>query len=114
MAEDCHTFAIHNEALVRHTHLHTPTTCDEALIRPLQGCSNPLTYKEALIRPPPMNMSQQLETDNCLCKRCGHIMARVFAMAANKIDQARQKVQNQFKTHNRRFEHNRIPRSRFA
>ena len=59
-------------------------------------------------------MSQQLEIDDCLCERCGHIMARVFAMAANKTDQARQQIQNQFKTHNRRFEQNRIPRSRFA
>jgi hypothetical protein len=87
---------------------------DEALIRPLQGCSNPPTYKEALVKPPPVNMSQQLETDDCLCERCGHIMARVFAMAANKTDQAKQQIQNQFETHNRRFEQNRIPRSRFA
>ena len=52
MAEDCQTSA----ALVRPpTHVHTPTTGDEALIRPLQGCT---TYKEALVRPPPVNMSQ--------------------------------------------------------
>uniref|UniRef100_A0A2N9J8K2 Reverse transcriptase domain-containing protein n=1 Tax=Fagus sylvatica TaxID=28930 RepID=A0A2N9J8K2_FAGSY len=69
MVEDCHTSTVQNEALVRPpTHVHTPTTCDEALIRPLQGCSNPPTYKEALVRPPPVNMSQQLETDNCLCE----------------------------------------------
>uniref|UniRef100_A0A2N9IET6 Reverse transcriptase domain-containing protein n=1 Tax=Fagus sylvatica TaxID=28930 RepID=A0A2N9IET6_FAGSY len=98
MAEDCQTSA----ALVRPpTQVHTPTTGDEALIRPLQGCT---TYKEALVRPPPVNMSQQLETDDCLCERCGHIMARVFAMAANKTDQARQQIQNQFETHNRRRE----------
>jgi hypothetical protein len=108
MAEDCQTSA----ALVRPpTQVHTPTTGDEALIRPLQGCT---TYKEALVRPPPVNMSQQLETDDCLCERCGHIMARVFAMAANKTDQARQQIQNQFETHNRRFEQNRVLRSRFA
>ena len=41
-------------------------------------------------------------------------MARVFAMAANKTGQAKQQIQNQFETHNRRFEQNRIPRSRFA
>ena len=36
MAEECHTSAVHTEALVRPpTHIHTPTTCDEALIRPL-------------------------------------------------------------------------------
>ena len=80
MAEECHTSTVHNEALVRSPiYTHKPPTCDEALIRPLQGCSNPPTYKEALVRPPPVNMSQQLETDNCLCERCGHIMARVFA-----------------------------------
>jgi hypothetical protein len=107
MAEECHTSAVHNEALVRPPiHTHKPTTCDEALIRPLQGCNNPSTYKEALVRPPLMNMSQQLETDNCLCERCGHIMARVFAMAANRTDQATQQNQsrNQFEPHNRRFE----------
>ena len=117
MAEECHTSTVHNEALVRPPiHTHKPTTCDEALIRPLQGCNNPSTYKEALVRPPPVNMSQQLETDNCLCERCGHIMARAFAMAANKIDQATQQNQsrNQFEPHNRRFEQNRIPRSRFV
>ena len=115
MVEDCHTSAVQNEALVRPpTHVHTPLTCDEALIRLLQGCSNPPTYKEALVRPPPVNMSQQLETYNCLCERCGHIMTRVFVMAANKTDQAKQQIQNQFETYNRRFEQNRIPRSRFA
>ena len=108
MAEDCQTSA----ALVRPpTQVHTPTIGDEALIRPLQGCT---TYKEALVRPPPVNMSQQLETDDCLYERCGHIMARVFAMAANKTDQVRQQIQNQFETHNRRFEQNRVLRSRFA
>ena len=40
-------------------------------------------------------------------------MARVFTMAVNKTDQARQQNQNQFEPHNRRFEQNRIPRSRF-
>ena len=98
MAEDCQTSA----TLVRPpTQIHTPTTGDEALIRPLQGRT---TYKEALVRPPPMNMSQQFAKDNCLCERCGHIMARVFAMVANKTDQARQQIQNQFETHNKRFE----------
>ena len=111
MAKECHTSTAHNEDLVRPPiHTHKPTTCDEALIRPLQGCNNPSTYKEALVRPPPVNMSQQLETDNCLCERCGHIMARAFAMAANKTDQATQQNQsrNQFEPHNRRFEQNRI------
>ena len=52
MAEDCQTSA----TLVRPpTQIHTPTTGDEALIRPLQGRT---TYKEALVRPPPVNMSQ--------------------------------------------------------
>ena len=41
-------------------------------------------------------------------------MAQVFAMAENKTDQSRQQIHNQFETHNRRFEQNRIPRSRFA
>ena len=41
-------------------------------------------------------------------------MARVFAMVANKTDQARQQIQNQFETLNRRFEQNKVPRSRFA
>jgi hypothetical protein len=108
MAEDCQTSA----ALVRPpTQVHTPITGDEALKRPLQGCT---TYKKALVRPLPVNMSQQLETGDCLCERCGHIMAQVFATAANKTDQARQQIQNQFETHNRRFEQNRVPRSRFA
>ncbi len=90
MPEECHTSAVHNEALVRPSvHAHTPTTCDEALIRPLQGCSNPPTYKEALVRHSPVTMSQQLETENCLCERCGHIIARVFAMAASKTNQTR-------------------------
>ena len=84
MAEECHTSVVHNDALVKlPIHTHKPTTCEDALMRPLQGCNNPPTYKEALVRPPPVNMSQQLETDNYLCERYGHIMARVFAMAAN-------------------------------
>uniref|UniRef100_A0A2N9F974 Uncharacterized protein n=1 Tax=Fagus sylvatica TaxID=28930 RepID=A0A2N9F974_FAGSY len=59
MAEECHTSAVHNDALVRPPiHTHKPTTCEDALIRPLQGCNNPPTYKEALVRPPPVNMSQ--------------------------------------------------------
>ena len=33
--------------------------------------------------------------------------------AHNKTDQAKQQNQNQFEPHNRRFEQNRIPRSRF-
>jgi hypothetical protein len=100
MAEECHTSTVHNDALVRPPiHTHKPTTCEEALVRP-----------------PPVNMSQQLETYSCLCERCGHIMARVFAMAANKTDQATQQNQsrNQFNPHNRRFEQSRIPRSRFV
>jgi hypothetical protein len=89
MAEKCHTSTTLNDALVRPPlNTHKPTTCEDALIRPIQGCDTPPTYKEALIRPPPMNISQQLDTDSCLCERCGHIMARVFAMAANKTNQA--------------------------
>ena len=43
-------------------------------------------------------------------------MARVFPMVANKTDQATQQNQlrKQFEPHNRRFEQNRIPRSRFV
>jgi hypothetical protein len=117
MAEECHTSAVHNDALVRPPiHTHKPTTCEDALIRPLQGCDNPPTYKEALVRPPPINMSQQLETDSCLCERCVHIKGRVFAMAANKTNQATQQNQsrNQFEPHNRWFEHNKISRNRFV
>ena len=115
--EKCHTATAHSDALVRPPlSAQTSITCEEALIRPLQGCDTPPTYKEALVRPPPMNMSQQLDTSICLCERCGHIMARVFAMAANKTDQAtlQNPSRNQFEPQNRRFEPNRIPRNRFV
>jgi hypothetical protein len=117
MAEKCHTSIAHNDAFVRPPlNAQTSTTCEDTLIRPLQGCDTPPTYKEALVRPPPVNMSQQLNTDSCLCERYGHIMAKVFAMVANKTDQATQQNQsrNQFEPHNRRFEQNRIPRNRFV
>uniref|UniRef100_A0A2N9IQV8 Uncharacterized protein n=1 Tax=Fagus sylvatica TaxID=28930 RepID=A0A2N9IQV8_FAGSY len=98
MPEKCHTTTAHSDALVRPPlSAQTSTTCEEALIRPLQGCDTPPTYKEALVRPPPMNMSQQLDT-------------------ANKTDQAilQNPSRNQFESHNRRFEPNRIPRNRFV
>ena len=117
MAEKCHTSTAHNDAFVRPPlNAQTSTTCEDTLIRPLQGCDTPPTYKEALVKPPPVNMSQQLSTDSCLCERYGHIMAKVFAMVANKTDQATQQNQsrNQFEPQNRRFEQNRIPRNRFV
>jgi hypothetical protein len=89
MTQECQSTAAYNEALVRPRQgVQAAPTCNEALIRPLQGCQATPTYKEALIRPPPVKILEQLETDSCLCERCDHIMAKVFAMATNKTDQA--------------------------
>ena len=86
LAQECQSTTAYNEALVRPPQDVQTTTCNEALIKPLQGCSTPPIYKEALIRPPPMKMALQLETDSCLCEKCGHIMAKVFTMVVSKTD----------------------------